>query len=74
MVGFLTFTQYLQITHKLNPEDYPRRANSCREILDFLEAEYQASLAAQETFNFWMSDEGGNSMGNNLCLGCKSFL
>ena len=53
----LNYNQYQQITHRLYPADYPQRARNVREILDFLDQEYQASVAAGETFSFWMSDE-----------------
>ena len=69
MVGFCTYTEYLQITHCLNPEDYLSWPNSCREILDFLDPEYQASMVAHETLSFWMGDEGGNSIGKLVAFG-----
>ena len=49
--------QHPQITHQLKPADYQRRVLGARDILAFVEREFQATVAAGTTFNFWQSDE-----------------
>ena len=53
----------MQITHKLNPGDEPKREQSCGEMLALM-AHYQDDARQRDVpYNMWWSDEGSYSLG-----------